>query len=383
MRALGATALATALAACGSEPAPPDATTPVPPPAFDLDIVVAPGIEPGSGVVSIWPRNREVPICEPHERFPHVGECESRSDEPGCDFGTSLGCLARMAIVRDGAVLAERADFTEWRYQTALEVPGLFDAPDASLVIEGCGMATIPLSTQLPAAPVIDDATTDGATVTLAWSADPQPDGVVGALGGGLFGTLCHAASPAPVQIGNNASDPGSYYAYLASVDGPTITSTTWGTVWAWNQQYGSGTSVVVPAGLAGDVFAIAGLYALEDVVITIDGQVPALAEGEWSTRVLPSGEPRAVIAVNGVHYDAGDTTDSIRYARADGIYVGSFPHVAPIDDLDFWTDGDLDFWLDTGAVTLALETDPSITRAFRFTARWSHPLIARILPVP
>ncbi len=78
--------------------------------------------------------------------------------------------------------------------------------------------------------------------------------------------------------------------------------------------------------------------------------------------------------------YRPGASLDTVRLTRGTSNSAGSFPHVAPSDELDVGAAGDGAFQIDAGPITVAEVDNPSVTHTVSFSFHWAPGLIAEPL---
>jgi hypothetical protein len=271
-------------------------------------------------------------------------------------------------------VLAETPIDFSWYPTIQLQVPEPFTAPGAELAIEGCGASTrIALPDAPPPAPVTTDLTTDGEYIYWGWTSPTPPTGVLSNYSIGVGAHGCQHIPTATIAIEIPwTSTRGTVHIATAIDEGTTPTP--WGEARIWSTNTGEFLPLVIPTPpvLPGGAWS----HPSDGATITIDG-VPA-GSASWRFRELADNSWRHELDDICVEYVAGETTDTLRVCTVDGVYSGSFPHVAPTNELEFGTSGDRTFALSIGQITLAREDDPSITRPFTLTATIEHEIIPR-----
>ena len=339
--------------------------------AFDLGIEVRPGS------VRIRHRHQVDPPCSPQEYFPPLNECTTYSDV----FSTTdepATCFTRVAVERGGIKLGEAESLQDCIGGIGIISPGIYDAPGATLVLEGCGTTiTLPLPPIPAPEPNVLDLTTDGEWLYFDHDAGAAATGVFGLLTYGLSADACHVASAGRGRVPAGGSDAIGDLYVSGVIDGG-VHATPWGSASVWSVRGGGFVDgVIAPARVAGDAWRIGYAGGLE---LVVDGTVePAVSTSTWQFTRGPSGLLLHQLLGIRLEYTAGELTDTLRFLTLDGIsYATSFPHVAPTNELDFALAGDDRFELAIGPIDLQLETNPSVTRTVEFSVAWTHPRIAR-----
>lgn len=371
MRSLAIVAsIAAALAAC-SGGGDDDASTVDARPAadhFDIDAVV------WSWGVDLWFRE-PAPICDPPQYFPRPGECQTFTDGFGCSNDDS--CILRISVERDGVTLAESVGPPP---SSPLQIHVALDDTPAELVIAGCtGTYRIPLPPLETARPALTDVTWDG--VELRGTAS-TPRGTTGTIAGmyyGLAAEECHVAADDEWRV--RPPSPSGDLGISAIHAYPPVTTAA-GTVYPWSlTQALDIPEIAFPTRLAGDRWALP-LTTQPTSTVEVDGAPFSGWPGfGWEVVMTPAGPRHTLTRGSSFRYEAGETTDQLRAQFSDGLFVATFTHVTPSNELTFSTADDGQFALAVGPVTMTSESAPSLTRTVAFTVDWRHPLIAR--PVP
>jgi hypothetical protein len=373
VRSLAVVAFVLAAAACSDGDDDVDLVDPHA--MFDLDVVVQ------NNGVGVWVRAMSGPVCHPPLRFPRPGECVAHSDAINCqgDFGT---CITRVAVERNGSEIAAAGDVTMWWNALWVGDPALFAGGDAELVIEACGsVERIPISAPTNTAPTLTDLTSDGIYVR----GTTTPTGATGTWASTSIGFIsdeCHEAGDDAWRVGPGQATPFAADLYLASIVGSTGMATPWGDAHVWQRQLMSTSIPILMPVRWNDMWHLDVGQRFTVAATTVDGG-PSFSPGGvsgWGFRESAGG-PRIYAWFNDVQYTAGESTDTLTVVRADGRFTGTFPHVAPTNDLDLALAGDNRIAISLPPVTLTDESNPALTHQVSLDLAWEHPLIPR--PVP
>jgi hypothetical protein len=363
-----------AAAACSRDGDDDDDATPIPT-SFDLDVVI------GDSGVELWLRNFAEFPCSPAEQFPRPGECAEYTDAFGCT-GNRAACFTRIALERDGVEL-DTVSFDLWVNAFWLSHADLFAGGDVDVVLEGCGAEhRIPINRVAAQAPTLIDLTTDG-TLLHGTTNPTGTTGTVAELSGSFDGRACHQASDDAWQF-----TPGEYIAHRADlwlasiVEAPTL-ATPWGEARVWNRTWRTAsTPILVPS-------ISSGAWELDDrqeitTRTTVDGGTPAASGllATWGFRQIANGARIYVLGGN-FEYVAGETTDTLTIDLIDGRFTGTFPHVAPTNDLDMALAGDNHVAITIGPITVTHESMPALTHQITLDLAWDHPLVPRPVVMP